>query len=608
MKGGYKSMMTNTFIFSYDSAFSLSLPPLSIDSSTTGIIDWGDNTTSKYTYGYNNHSYECGGQYTVTYTTTDFNTITGGFCASNSYIKEAYLSEGIETILSGTFYYANNLETIHIPSTAKVDSSSIVNCSHLKYVSFGDYYNSAIDIDNNNINAFNECTSLKSIIYYTNNESLKNTINNSYFILTNGDEPIYIPVEYKTVYTPSPVITDIPKGKYINVYDMVETDFNHNGLRIIYPTSCTITEELNGNYSLTLEHIVDDDGTWLCLKEFNIIKCLGQLFRIYQTSTKLKSDGTAIHTVNAQHIFYDLSHRLIKECCIDGLNGQSALNQIHNSIFNNNQDGYLEYSFRYYSDISNVTQANYSMVSPVACLIGEDGSFVNRLGGELYRDNFYYSICNRKENSLDNAFQITHGVNMLEVEENVDYSNFCTYLHTTDNYGNMYDVSYVKSSSFPHNYSKGVTFNYSENNIDILGVDMHNYFEECWKPRITYTVNFKDLSNSELYKDFIHLNNLNVGDSGTIYCGRLDINTTQKIISKTTDGITGEVISITLSNYSRGLTRFGKYDNTITKSDNIIDKIISPHKKINVTREEWEYLETTGTWHSDWDYNILEEL
>lgn len=196
---------------------------------------------------------------------------------------------------------------------------------------------------------------------------------------------------------------------------------------------------------------------------------------------------------------------------------------------------------------------------------------------------------------------------MIEVEEDVDYSNFCTYLHTTDNYGNMYDVSYTKSTAFPHNYSKGVKFNYSDNNIEALGLDMSNYFEECWQPRITYTVNFKDLSNIELYKDFIALNSLNVGDSGLIYSEEEHINTYQKIISKTTDGITGEVLSITLSNYSRGLTRFGKYDNTITRTDNLIDKVISPYKRVNVTQAEWNFIEATGTWHENWDYNILEE-
>lgn len=379
---------------------------------------------------------------------------------------------------------------------------------------------------------------------------------------------------------------DILQSKYITVYDMVETNFSHNGLRILVPTSCTITEELNGDYSLTLEHRADEDDAWLSLREFNIIKCLGQLFRIYKKNTKANSDGTAIRTVNAQHIFYDLSHRLIKECCIDGLDGQSALNHIHNSIFDNNQDVYLEYSFNYYSDISNVAQATYSMVSPVACLIGEDNSFVNRLGGELHRDNFYYSICNNREGSRTYAFWIVRGINMIEVEEDVDYSNFCTYLHTTDNYGNMYDVSYTKSTSFPHNYSKGVKFNYSENNIEALGIDMSNYFEECWQPRITYTINFKDLSNVELYKDFINLNTFNVGDSGLIYSEEEHINTYQKIISKTTDGITGEVISITLSNCSRGLTRFGKYDNTITRADNLIDKIVSPLKGVNINNEE----------------------
>ena len=39
---------------------------------------------------------------------------------------------------------------------------------------------------------------------------------------------------------------------YISVFAPDETDFSHNGLRILCPVSCEITEVLNGEYSLTL--------------------------------------------------------------------------------------------------------------------------------------------------------------------------------------------------------------------------------------------------------------------------------------------------------------------------------------------------------------------
>lgn len=60
--------------------------------------------------------------------------------------------------------------------------------------------------------------------------------------------------------------------EYISVYKSDETDFSYNGIRILCPTECKITEVLNGEYSLTLTHPFDDLGNWKFLIEYNIIK------------------------------------------------------------------------------------------------------------------------------------------------------------------------------------------------------------------------------------------------------------------------------------------------------------------------------------------------
>lgn len=58
----------------------------------------------------------------------------------------------------------------------------------------------------------------------------------------------------------------------ITIYDAKTDDFGNNGLGALIPTSCTVTETLNGEYELTLEHNYDDAGKWQRLVVGNIIK------------------------------------------------------------------------------------------------------------------------------------------------------------------------------------------------------------------------------------------------------------------------------------------------------------------------------------------------
>ena len=58
----------------------------------------------------------------------------------------------------------------------------------------------------------------------------------------------------------------------ITIYDAKTDDFGNNGLGALTPTTCTVTETLNGEYELMLEHSYDDAGKWQRLIVGNIIK------------------------------------------------------------------------------------------------------------------------------------------------------------------------------------------------------------------------------------------------------------------------------------------------------------------------------------------------
>lgn len=363
-------------------------------------------------------------------------------------------------------------------------------------------------------------------------------------------------------------VPPVRQHDYITVHDMhtVQTDFNNNGLRILTPISCEITEELNGVYELCLTHPFDREGRWKELRELNIIKAEGQLFRIYKRFTSI-SAGEKVRTVYARHIFYDLNDKMLEDVRPTNKDGHDFIEHIMSNMFIDDPNGYfLFYNFSYASDIEKTATSYFQNITPVAALIGEDNCFVNRLGGEIHRDNFYFSINERKEGTVDIQKPIRYGIEMTDIEEDIDYSEFVTYAIFHDNYGQSWAVSYVPTVRYAHNITRIFNATYDEPNFEQLVADGQAYFESVWRPKVTYTVQFANLRDTELYKDFIGLQEYNVGDTVIIYSEELEAETQQKIMRKVTDAITGRTIEITLGNLQGGLTRKDKMGSTITGS------------------------------------------
>lgn len=347
----------------------------------------------------------------------------------------------------------------------------------------------------------------------------------------------------------------------ICIYDMKETDFSHWGLRILTPTACSITEELNGLYELELDHPIDSEGAWKSIIDLNVIKACGQLFRIYRKVKSMDSSGNFSLKVNARHIFYDLNDRLLIDVRTPEYNGQGIISFLLSSAYKVDKQP-MGYDFSGTSDITDTYYSEYyNNVSIVSALLGAENSFINSLGGELYRNNFEFSINKRREHSEDSAFSIVYGRDMLAIEETVDYSDICTYLIASDNFGSVRHQwwKYENSTSayFSHAVIKYLQFNYDDatTSVERLIRDSRAYFEAHCFPDINYSVTFANLKNTELYKDFLNLQQCEIGDTGTIYHEELGISTVQKVIKKTIDVLTGETTSIELGKLRGSFTR-----------------------------------------------------
>lgn len=352
-------------------------------------------------------------------------------------------------------------------------------------------------------------------------------------------------------------VDPVKQKTYISVYDSKETDFEHNGLRILCPTVCDVTEELNGTYELSLSHSIDTESNWMFLLDKNIIKADGQLFRIYDIDTSMSNDGSTVVNVKALHIWYDLRDNYLADVRPTLQNGQGAVDWILGNT-------YEPHNFTGTSDIAKLSTAYYMDMSPVMALLGADNAFITRWGGELYRDNFNFSINARR--GKDNAFKIIYGMDMTSIQVNINSLDQLTKLIATDNFGNKRTI--IRSrGEMPHHKVKAIVFNYDVNDVSILQSDSHAYLDDYYDPLINYNVSFATLKNTELYKDFINLQNCNLGDTGTIYNELLKINTVQKVIKKTVNVLTGEVISIELGKAKKSITRPARYTNTMSPQD-----------------------------------------
>ena len=230
--------------------------------------------------------------------------------------------------------------------------------------------------------------------------------------------------------------------------------------------------------------------------------------------------------------------------------------------------------FSYYSDIKTITTAYYENVSVTAALLGEDNAFIKRWGGHIYRDNCYFSINREMEHSRPTGV-IRYGCNMIDIEFDADYSECVTYLVATDNFGNYTTIvnKNVPSEEFPHHIYRSVTFNYDSEDKEQFLADAQAYFDNYKHANVNIKVSFADLSDNELYADFLELADYEVGDKVIIYHRDLNINYGNlEIISKTYDVVSGETIDVEIGTFKNAISRAGYMSGTVSVGQTAADK------------------------------------
>lgn len=397
----------------------------------------------------------------------------------------------------------------------------------------------------------------------------------------------------------------------IIIYDMNTkqtsdgTDLEGNGLRILHPSKCKIQEELNDDYSLELEHPVDSNGDYEYIIENNIIKALGQYFRIYRVVTDYDGAGGSI-TAYAQHIFYDLNSWYIQNLPYSGAG--TDLVQIFSEHFLNPSDtecsastirrpsgetasGY-EYKFTASTDISTNVELSCRYMSMCNILMSNDG-IISQLGGQLKRDNFSIEIAEPPNLSTDaRQFDIRVGLNLQGITRDIDYTDFCTYVvgYATDDNGSRHDKTseaYDFTAFSPKHVVHCEEFSvevgvdassssYSTQFKTALQVATTQYLRQHQTPSITYSIDVADLRRNPDYSDITNLPEFNVGDIGRVYDDRLGLNIVMQITKREVDALTGAVESVEFRNSANITSRTATPSvNTVPDMADLIEELMA---------------------------------
>ena len=316
----------------------------------------------------------------------------------------------------------------------------------------------------------------------------------------------------------------------MKIYLSNETDFTNNGLGFLTDlVSAKVIDELNGNYELNFEYMVNGNLSEYIERE-NIIKCkvadgTEQLFRITNITKNFKTIQ-----VTAKHIFYDLINNFLADTYPQNKNGQNFLKHIlDNTNFANN--------FTAVSDITELKSARYVRMNPVQAIMGDiDNSMVALFGGELKRDNFTINFLSRV--GEDNGVKLLIGKNITGINISIDITEMATRVMPQGFDGLLLPELYVDSpliNSYPTPKIVKIDFpnikydpedESAYQDIQDAYTALRNAVNEQYelgldKPSINVNVDWVELSKTNEYKNYSNLETVRLGD--TITAELLDI-------------------------------------------------------------------------------------
>lgn len=353
----------------------------------------------------------------------------------------------------------------------------------------------------------------------------------------------------------------------IQIYSPENKDYEHNGDMTLMPEEAEIHVILNGEWTATIEHPIDDEGRWKYITDNAVVKMPSfngeQLFRI---QNKEKSDSGV--SAELTPIFLDAK----EDCFLVDVrptekSGQEALDIMTapNNVYTAK------------SDIKKTSTAYYQTKNLIEAINGnDDNAFVKRWGGEILYNN--YEVIVNERVGADYGVRVVYGKNIVKdgFSETIDMTDVVTRIVPKAYNGYMIEgeVPWVDSpiiDKYPTAHYGVITFGDVKMRADaseddeangVIVCDTQEQLEKALrdkcieqfdvdvdKPSITIEVNMELLQNTELYDDVKELETVSLGD--TVHCShsKLGIVTDARAIELTWDAVRNKVTSVKLGDF-----------------------------------------------------------
>ena len=330
-----------------------------------------------------------------------------------------------------------------------------------------------------------------------------------------------------------------------------ETAFNTNGIgRLSDAAKCVVTEVRNGAYELEMEYPIDGVrfsdialGSYIFCRPSRMAN--NQAFEVYEITKPLNG----IVTIYAEHI----SYRLDRTPCMP-----FTASDVVSALAGLKTNAAESCPFTFWTN--KATVANYKQTVPASIrerLGGVQGSILDIYGGGDYEfDMFNVKLWSRR--GADRGFTIRYGKNLTDLKQEESIEETITGIvpyFANENVTVVLPEKVIESasaSSYPYHRTVPVDLSsYYESTVPTVSqlratANAYMASHSIGVPKVSLTVSFVNLADTEEYKDIAVLQDVQLCDTVTVTFEKLGVNATAKVEKTVWDVLNERYSSIEL--------------------------------------------------------------